>query len=162
MSRWNWSNWCSIGCSRSKSYRRHGRRRGRDTMKCAECIHCREILTFGHFVLLVFDDTHKGGKIRIHSHFSIRSRVGCVWCRTLYIGYCKKSISIFLQYIETTRIIISCGHEPQATRHCITYKNLIFLDRSARHYLHYRNSLLIYQNQNQNQNRNQKTSRHSQ
>lgn len=122
MSRWNWSNWCSIGCSRSKSYRRHGRRRGRDTMKCAECIHCREILTFGHFVLLVFDDTHKGGKIRIHSHFSIRSRVGCVWCRTLYIGYCKKSISIFftihrnhtdhhLAWPQATR------HAPQATLH---------------------------------------------
>ena len=143
------------------SYRRHRRRRRRDTMKCAECIHCREILTFGHFVLLVLDDTHKGGKIGIHSHFSIRSRVGCVWCRTLYIGYCKKSISIFftIHRNHTDHHFLwprATRHESQATRHCITYKNLIFLDRSARHYLHYRNSLLIYQNQNQ------KTSRHSQ
>ena len=62
------------GCRRRVGGRR---RRGcrRDTMKCAKCIHCREILTFGHFVLLVFNHAHQGGKIGMYGHLSIRSRV---------------------------------------------------------------------------------------
>ena len=86
------------GMARSRRRRDRRRRRRRDTMKCAECVHCGEILTFGHFVLLVFDDTHQRSQVGIDCH-CIFVIGGCVY-KTLYSRYCKKSISIFLQYIQ--------------------------------------------------------------
>jgi hypothetical protein len=90
MARWNRSNGCAVS---RRHFRRRRRRRRRDTMKCAECVHCGEILTFGHFVLLVFDDTHQRSQVGIDCH-CIFVIGGCVY-KTLYSGYCKKSISIF-------------------------------------------------------------------
>lgn len=85
------------GMARSRRRRDRRRRRRRDTMKCAECVHCGEILTFGHFVLLVFDDTHQRSQVGIDCHCIFV--IGVFVYKTLYSEYCKKSISIFLQYL---------------------------------------------------------------
>jgi hypothetical protein len=40
-------------------------------MQRSKRVHRRKILTFGHFVLCIFDNTHKRGQIQVNGHSSI-------------------------------------------------------------------------------------------
>jgi len=91
---------CSVGWRWARWYRAYWRvllRLGGDfTMECGQSVHCFEIFTFGHFVLIVFDNAHQRFQFWVYSHISfVRSFV-----ESLYLIYCKKNISIFF----TTRV----------------------------------------------------------
>ena len=92
------------GMARSRRRRdRRRRRRRRDTMKCSERVHCGEILTFGHFVLLVFDDTHQRSQVGIDCHCIFV--IGGVSIRRCIPDIVRKAFQFFYNTYKSAKVL---------------------------------------------------------